>query len=131
MPKTFRLRPKTDQEKFFRPPSRIQREEKRVSRWSEEYKEARGVRNSGRWKKLRDRMVRQNPVCERCSVAPSADVHHIQPLVEGLDGAYSRRNLICLCRNCHDIAHNRDRMNDPIREELEQITNKREDQMEK
>jgi len=131
MPKSFRLRPKRGTEKFFRPPSRIRKDEKRQERWSDEYREARGIRDSGRWKKLRDKIVRQNPVCEHCNTSATSDVHHIEPLVERIDRAYDRRNLIALCKHCHDVAHQRDKMGDPIRAELEQIANDREDKYER
>jgi len=130
MPKVFRLRPKKDDGKFFKPPSRIKKEKERESRWSNEYREARNIRSSGRWKKLRDQMVRQNPVCEDCCQAPSFSVHHIEPLTEKPDRGFDKRNLICLCPNCHDTAHHRDWLNDPMRVRLLELAGAREDRME-
>ncbi|MEI7513711.1 MAG: HNH endonuclease signature motif containing protein [bacterium] len=41
--------------------------------------------------------------CEACGKIPIADVHHIRGRGEGMD---TIKNLIGLCRKCHDRAHN-------------------------
>ena len=131
MPKTFRMRPRTDDKsKFFRPPSRIERDKKREERWSDEYKEANRIRSSGRWKRLRDSIIKCGLVCEFCSQIKSEQVHHIVPLVEDPSLAFDRRNLSCLCEKCHEIAHQRDKMKDPIRYKLQSKANEREDRYE-
>ena len=44
-------------------------------------------------------------LCEVCG-AVSVDIHHIQP--KGMGGSKTKdniENLIALCRNCHNLAH--------------------------
>lgn len=54
----------------------------------------------------------ENPICQRCNDAITEDVHHIlSPFEFGLSHAEAMRrlldpdNLICLCRECHNILH--------------------------
>ena len=45
-------------------------------------------------------------LCERCG-SVAVDIHHIEP--KGMGGSKTKdyiENLIALCRNCHDCAHN-------------------------
>lgn len=45
---------------------------------------------------------RDNYECQLCG-RPASDVHHI--LFRSHGGSDDSRNLICLCRKCHDLAH--------------------------
>lgn len=59
------------------------------------------------WKRIRDRQMREQPLCEEClkedRFVPAEEVHHILPLADG--GTHERSNLISLCRSCHMKAH--------------------------
>ena len=59
------------------------------------------------WKRIRDRYVRDNPLCEMCikerRLAPVDEVHHILPVSQG--GTHERENLMSLCRSCHNKIH--------------------------
>ena len=59
------------------------------------------------WKRIRDRKIRENPLCEECLkngvIKAAEEVHHILPLADG--GTSERSNLISLCRSCHMKAH--------------------------
>jgi 5-methylcytosine-specific restriction protein A len=59
------------------------------------------------WKRIRDRYIREHPLCERCleegRVTIAEEVHHILPLSRG--GTSSPDNLMSLCRSCHNKIH--------------------------
>lgn len=59
------------------------------------------------WKRIRDRHIREHPLCEECLkhgiYKPAEEVHHKLPLADG--GTHDRSNLISLCRSCHMKAH--------------------------
>lgn len=48
-------------------------------------------------------LKRDNYTCQLC-YKPYAHIHHIQ--YKSLGGANIRKNLICLCKTCHDMVHN-------------------------
>ena len=123
MPGKFRMRPKKDGANFFRPPSSLKKQAAREAKWSPEYREARRIRDSSRWKDLRDMCVRADPMCEMCGVSPTEDVHHIEPLVEFPGKAYDRSNLMAMCKRCHETVHVREKLEgaEKVREELKKI----------
>ena len=41
--------------------------------------------------------------CKNC-LAVAVDIHHIKP--KGRGGTDEASNLVALCRNCHQLAHN-------------------------
>ena len=55
------------------------------------------------WKRVRDRYIAANPLCEQCLAegryTPAQEVHHILPLSEG--GTHAEENLRALCTSCH------------------------------
>ena len=55
------------------------------------------------WKRIRDRYIAAQPMCEECrkagKVTPAAEVHHIRPLSKG--GTHAEGNLMALCKPCH------------------------------
>ncbi len=59
------------------------------------------------WKRIRDRYIKQHPLCERCQkegrLTPVDEVHHILPVSQG--GKSTPDNLMSLCRSCHNIIH--------------------------
>lgn len=58
----------------------------------------------GRWKYVRDQVAkRDNNACVICGFNYSLNVHHITPVADGGQDAYS--NLITLCPNHHAMVH--------------------------
>ena len=59
------------------------------------------------WKRIRDRHIREHPLCEECLkhgiYKPAEEVHHKLPLSQG--GTHEQRNLIALCQPCHSKIH--------------------------
>lgn len=55
------------------------------------------------WKRIRDRYIKDHPLCEEChkrgKVTLAAEVHHIKPLSQG--GTNDNANLMALCTPCH------------------------------
>lgn len=62
------------------------------------------------WKRIRDRHIKLNPLCEKCrergELTPAEEVHHILPLSKG--GTHDRNNLMSLCKSCHSEITARD-----------------------
>ena len=55
------------------------------------------------WKKIRNKYIKNNPLCEQClkegRLTPAQEVHHIKPLSKG--GTHDEKNLMALCSSCH------------------------------
>lgn len=55
------------------------------------------------WKKIRNKYIKNNPLCEQClkkgRLTPAQEVHHIKPLSKG--GTHDEKNLMALCSCCH------------------------------
>ena len=61
--------------------------------------------NASEWTALHDAVfIRDGNKCRICG-GPAEEVHHIRP--KHLQGRNHPRNLISLCRNCHDEVHRR------------------------
>lgn len=80
----------------------------KVEQFYNKYQRPNDKKSYGRaWKRIRDRKIRENPLCEECFKAgiykAAEEVHHILPLADG--GTSERSNLISLCRSCHMKAH--------------------------
>lgn len=62
------------------------------------------------WKRIRDRYIAANPLCEECKknnrLTPATEVHHILPLSRG--GTHAVDNLMSLCTPCHSAITARD-----------------------
>lgn len=56
------------------------------------------------WKRIRDRYIRNHPLCEICG-AKAEEVHHLIPICEG--GKHTDKNLMSLCHDCHKYQHER------------------------
>lgn len=58
------------------------------------------------WGPLTKAMRMRYPMCQICGRKPTEEVHHIRPKCQCLKGARENpRNLICLCKECHDEVH--------------------------
>lgn len=53
--------------------------------------------NSPQWRMIREVVLRRQPVCAHCWIAPATDVDH----VDGDAWNNSPVNLVGLCRPCH------------------------------
>lgn len=73
--------------------------------------------NSTAWRQLRHDMLVLHPLCQMCEAEGrerfATEVHHVKP-IESIDDAtvqqylaYDRNNLLCLCHDCHVLAHRR------------------------
>jgi 5-methylcytosine-specific restriction enzyme A len=56
-----------------------------------------------RWRAIRDRVLRDSPLCVRCRIRPSTIAHHIVAKEDG--GADTMDNLIAVCLSCHSKIH--------------------------
>ena len=66
--------------------------------------EVRGKRLAygGSWTRLSLKLRQNNPLCQRCGIAPSDEVHHIVPLEVNPALKMDPRNLMAVCRSCHE-----------------------------
>ena len=65
----------------------------------------------GRWRKVRAKKLRQNPVCENPFDIPdhieaAREVHHKKPVRQFPELAFDMENLTSLCIPCHHRIHN-------------------------
>lgn len=78
--------------------------------------EANQIYNTSFWKKLRQKKLSENPLCENCLdsevITKAVEIHHIIPFMRGFDRqaklklAYNLNNLKSLCLKCHYKIHN-------------------------
>ena len=71
------------------------------------------IYNTSRWRILRERTLRANPICNVCKKELALEVDHIIPFSTGMTDrqkfalGFDRNNLQSICKDCHDIKHNR------------------------
>ena len=76
-----------------------------------------GSRKYGRaWKRIRDKYIKEHPLCEKCLektdtnpehiIQLATEVHHIIPICKG--GTHDRNNLMAVCTKCHTEIHMED-----------------------
>lgn len=73
-----------------------------------EQAEARRIRSSRRWQKVRDAILSEAPFCrdphERHAVPVlAAEVHHVVPVARAPSLAFDADNLMPVCRVCHEL----------------------------
>ncbi|WP_104529549.1 HNH endonuclease [Blastococcus saxobsidens] len=59
------------------------------------------------WRRLREQVLREEPVCYLCGRRPSTTVDHVLPLSLFPHLAHVRSNLRGACRPCNGSKHNR------------------------
>lgn len=66
--------------------------------------EVRGRRRhyGGTWSRLSRALRENSPLCQRCGKEPSAEVHHIVPVAADPRLKLDPRNLMAVCRRCHE-----------------------------
>jgi 5-methylcytosine-specific restriction endonuclease McrA len=58
---------------------------------------------------IRDRVLRENPLCEACGKRAAREVDHITPIYKGGDdNPYDDENRQALCDECHAAKTKRD-----------------------
>lgn len=51
------------------------------------------------WRKLRERLLAERPLCQDCNWEASSEIHHVTKLADG--GTDEDTNLMALCKACH------------------------------
>ena len=65
--------------------------------------EVRKLYNSSAWRKLRRRLLDEDPVCRRCRREWATECHHVRKVKDRPDLALDADNAKPLCRSCHDL----------------------------
>lgn len=53
-----------------------------------------------RYRRLRTKVLREEPICRLCGREPAVEVDHVTPRSKG--GTHARNNLQGVCRACHE-----------------------------
>lgn len=65
--------------------------------------------NSTKWRKLRDKYLKEHPMCEICGKNPTQDIHHLKSFIvrDEIDWELflDENNLEGLCKECHGKIH--------------------------
>lgn len=74
------------------------------SPWPQRAFEARGKRASygGSWSRLSLKLRQNSPLCQRCGINPSEQVHHVVPVRADPRLKLDPRNVLVVCRACHE-----------------------------
>jgi 5-methylcytosine-specific restriction endonuclease McrA len=56
---------------------------------------------SAEWKRLRERKLQANPVCELCDDQPATQVHHVIKAADDITRRLDMTNLQSTCASCH------------------------------
>jgi 5-methylcytosine-specific restriction endonuclease McrA len=60
-------------------------------------------KGSGRpWLRLTKALRANHPFCQVCHTRPSTEVHHIKPWNDAPEARLDPRNLLAVCRDCHE-----------------------------
>ncbi|MGY2127467.1 HNH endonuclease [Blastococcus sp. SYSU DS0617] len=59
------------------------------------------------WRRLRQQVLREEPICRYCGIRPSTTVDHVLPLSKFPHLAHVRTNLAGACRWCNGSKHDR------------------------
>lgn len=83
---------------------------------NEKRKERQNIYQTARWKNLRKSYLMEHPLCEICLnngiTKFAVDVHHKDSFLNyrglsRLDKAFDYNNLQALCKECHQLIHNK------------------------
>lgn len=66
------------------------------------------LRNSERWRRLRELVLSENPLCAICQ-RPAEEAHHVKDAARHEDLFFEQSNLVGLCEECHVKIHSADR----------------------
>ena len=59
--------------------------------------------NTVKWRKLRQRILKEHPYCSKCGIDNKLHIHHIIESKGNGDLFYDENNLTVLCESCHRI----------------------------
>lgn len=62
-------------------------------------------RGGRRWTAWARSFRRANPICQRCQLGLSDEVHHVVPVSEAPERTFDVSNVVALCRRCHRLVH--------------------------
>jgi 5-methylcytosine-specific restriction protein A len=62
--------------------------------------------NTARWKKLRNKKIKENPYCAKCGAGERLEVHHLVPPRGNGELFFDEGNMIVVCESCHRIITN-------------------------
>lgn len=87
---------------------RAEQQEKFKTKESEWFVEYTKYLGSEHWRKLRQLVLRRDPICQRCFENPSQQAHHVS--YEGYKKLGFSFAVECagMCTPCHDLIHGRD-----------------------
>jgi 5-methylcytosine-specific restriction endonuclease McrA len=63
------------------------------------------------WRKLRAKILKEQPNCFKCGSRINLEVHHIIPTRENKELFFDENSLVVVCRNCHRIITFREILN--------------------
>ena len=75
------------------------------NRWArrETKRSAHTGKHSNAMRALSRNMRANHPMCQVCETRPSTEVHHKRKWTEDVHGRLDPRNLLCVCRDCHEL----------------------------
>ena len=85
-----------------------------------DWREAKRVTQSRRWRRFRAAVIATEPLCRRCAAEGfsvlAEHLHHVRPMMQAPDLTFVIENVEPLCRNCHDEHHAGERGSPETRE---------------
>ena len=73
-----------------------------------DWRGAKRVLRSKRWKRFRHAILMRTPFCATCG-AVANELHHLQTMIDAPDRIFDLANVTPLCRDCHLAAHAKER----------------------
>jgi 5-methylcytosine-specific restriction protein A len=64
--------------------------------------------NTTQWRRLRKKILKEQPNCSRCGSTENLQVHHIIPPRGNEDLFYDESNLTTICATCHRVITNQE-----------------------
>lgn len=80
---------------------RAEKQQNATFKFSAEYAQAKRLRSSVTWQKLREMILRRTPLCCICG-RPANELHHVEPVARRPDLVFDSANLLPCCTECHD-----------------------------
>jgi 5-methylcytosine-specific restriction protein A len=62
--------------------------------------------NTARWRKLRSKILKEHPHCDKCGIDRRLEAHHVRPPRGDEELFYDENNIIVVCQSCHRIITN-------------------------
>ena len=88
-----------------------ERRKQQVRQWSRDRGNTSARGYDAEWRKVRADFLREHPLCADCLargiVRAATVVHHLCAIAERPELRLESRNLLALCRDCHELRHGR------------------------